>query len=252
MHALDSSRPRPRRWRRLLASAGAVFGALFGTLVLGSTAILLSWIPPKGKVMLWLSRRWARLLLFCSGVRVEAEYEGEIDPHQSYVFLVNHQSYFDIPALLPTIPVEIRFAAKRSLFRIPVFGWSLSAGGFIPIDRDDRSRAREAFAAAAERLRGGVSVLFFPEGSRSWDGRVRTFERGGFLLALRLRLPIVPVGISGARDIQPRGRLAVDPGTIRVRYGTPIDPAGYGLRRKTELIADVRRRVAELAGVEEA
>lgn len=235
----------------LLASAGAALFAVFGTLVFGSMAVLLAWIPPEGKIMLWLSRRWARLLLFFSGVRVEAHYEGGIDPARSYVFLPNHQSYYDIPALLPTVPVEIRFAAKRSLFRVPVFGWSLSAGGFIPIDREDRSRAREAFAAAAQRLAGGASVLFFPEGSRSWDGRLRPFERGGFLLALRLRLPIVPVGISGARAVQPRGRLAVTPGTITVRYGAPIDTAAYGLKGKGELMEEVRRRIAELAGIAE-
>jgi 1-acyl-sn-glycerol-3-phosphate acyltransferase len=232
----------------LAASAGAAAFAVFGSLLFGSLATLFFWIPPRGNAMLWLARRWSRWLLRSSGVRVEARYEAVLDRGRSYVFIANHQSYFDIPALLPTIPVEVRFAAKRSLFHIPVFGWALWAGGFIPIDRENRSRAQKAFAAAAARLKRGVSVLFFPEGSRSFDGRLATFERGAFLLALRLGLPIVPVGVSGAHRVQPRGRLAVSPGTITVTYGAPIEVAGYGVRRKAELIAAVQRRVAELAG----
>jgi 1-acyl-sn-glycerol-3-phosphate acyltransferase len=234
----------------LAASAGAAVFAVFGSLAFGSLAILLSWIPPQGKAMLWLSRRWSRWLLRSSGVRLEARYEATLERDRSYVFIANHQSYYDIPALLPTIPAEVRFAAKRSLFHIPFFGWALWAGGFIPIDRENRSRAQKAFATAAARLKRGVSVLFFPEGSRSFDGRLATFERGAFLLALRLGLPIVPVGVSGARLVQPRGRLAVSPGTISVTYGAPIEVAPYGVRRKAELIDEVQRRVAELAATE--
>lgn len=232
------------------ASAGAAAFAVFGSLLFGSLAIVLSWFPPRGKAMLWLARRWSLWLLRSSGVRLEPRYEALLDRSRSYVFIANHQSYYDIPALLPTIPVEIRFAAKRSLFHIPVFGWALWAGGFIPIDRENRSRAQKAFATAAARLKRGVSVLFFPEGSRSFDGRLTTFERGAFLLALRLGLPIVPVGVSGANLVQPRGRLAISPGTITVSYGAPIEAASYGVRRKAELIDEVQRRVAELAGAE--
>jgi 1-acyl-sn-glycerol-3-phosphate acyltransferase len=139
--------------------------------------------------------------------------------------------------------------AKRSLFKIPLFGWAIAAGGFIPVDREDRSTARRTFAAAAARLRTGTSVLLFPEGTRSRTGEIMPFHRGGFLLALKSGLPIVPVGISGTRAIQPRSTLVVRPGRAVVRYGAPIAPAAFGVRRKGELVEEVRRRVAELSGM---
>jgi 1-acyl-sn-glycerol-3-phosphate acyltransferase len=166
------------------------------------------------------------------------------------VYLANHQSYFDILALLATVPSQVRFAAKASLFRIPIFGWALTVGGFIPIDRGDRSRARQAFAAAASRLQGGGSVLFFPEGTRSLDGTFGKFERGGFLLALRSGLPILPVGVRDAREVLPRGSVRVRPGkTIRLRFGAAINAAEYGIRRREELVSQVRLKIAELAEI---
>lgn len=241
----------PGRTAVLLATGGAALSAVLGTVGFGTLAILLSWVPPRGRAMVLLCRWWARLILFCSGVRVDAEADPGLQRAQSYVFLSNHQSYFDIPALLATIPAEARFAAKRGLFRIPFFGWALSAGGFIPIDRQNKSRARDAFQVAAGRLRRGGSMLFFPEGTRSHDGRLGPFQRGGLLLAIKSGLPLVPVGIRGARAVMPRGRLRVSPGTITIRYGRPIDVTRYGVRRRKELMEEVRRQVARLAGLHE-
>jgi 1-acyl-sn-glycerol-3-phosphate acyltransferase len=238
-----------------LATLTAFAYLIPATLILATLAILTSWIPPRGRGMLFFGRVWSRGLLAASRVRLVVE----MDPAWSeaaggaggYVFMVNHQSYFDIPALLATVPAEVRFAAKRSLFRIPVFGWALAAGGFIPVDRKDLSQAREVFAAAAARLRSGASVLFFPEGTRSADGRLGAFQRGGFLVALKAGLPVVPVGIRGAREVMPRGRLSVRPGTIRLCYGAPVAVEGYGVRGRRELEAEIRRRIAELAECEE-
>jgi 1-acyl-sn-glycerol-3-phosphate acyltransferase len=196
-----------------------------------------------------MARIWSILLLKASLVRVEVRCPPEIEPGASYVFLANHQSLFDIPALLSTVPGQVRMMAKRSLFRVPVFGWALHAGGFIPIDRGDRSTARQSFASAIERIQGGTSILLFPEGTRSLEDTLLPFERGGFLLAMKSGLPIVPVGIRGTRAIQRRGVWTIQPGTVTVCYGTPIDVAAYGVRRKRELIAEVRRQVADLAGL---
>lgn len=247
-----TSKPRSTsRFVSLLATTCAVAYVLVATPVLSSLAMLAAVIPPRGNATLWVARLWARGLLAAGGVRVEVSVDPRLDPTRSHVFLANHQSYFDIPILLATVPGQIRFAAKRSLFHIPIFGWAIAAGGFIPVDRDDRSRARQALTAAAERLAHGTSVLFFPEGTRSHDGNLLPFKRGGMLLALKSGLPIVPVGVGGAHAVQPRGRFAVYPGKVRVRFGPPIATAEYGLRRKSELLAEVRRRIAELAGVEE-
>jgi 1-acyl-sn-glycerol-3-phosphate acyltransferase len=179
-------------------------------------------------------------------VRVEAS-GARLDPRGRYIFMANHRSLFDIPVLIATLPGQARFLAKESLFRIPVFGWALKAGGFIPIDRRDRSRARDAFAAAVDRLGAGASILLFPEETRARDETLLPFQRGGFLLALKSGLPIVPVGIRGTLQVQPRGSFLVRPGLVRVEYGEPMPIDSFAVSRKKELIDRVRSRVAELA-----
>lgn len=223
---------------------------VLGSLLIGSLAILGSWVPPRGNWVFAMARLWSILLLRASLVQVEVRRTGDLDPGASYVFLANHESLFDIPALLSTVPNQVRMMAKRSLFRVPVFGWALTAGGFIPIDRGDRSKARESFASAIAHIRGGTSILLFPEGTRSLSDTLLPFQRGGFLLALKSGLPIVPVGIRESRAIQRKGVWTIRPGTVVVTYGAPIDCAAYGVRRMRELIDEVRRQVAEMAGLE--
>ena len=236
-------------WSKIIATFTGNLFLVLGSLLFGSLSILGSWIPPRGNWVFAMARIWSILLLRASLVRVEVVCPVVLDPKASYVLLANHQSLFDIPALLSTVPGQVRMMAKRSLFRIPVFGWALYAGGFIPIDRGDRSSARQSFAEAIARIRGGTSILLFPEGTRSLSETLLPFERGGFLLALKSGLPIVPVGIRGTRAVQRRGIWTIQPGTVTVCYGTPIDVASYGVRRKRELIAEVRRQVADLAGL---
>lgn len=242
--------PRPPFWLTVLGTLTGNLFLMLGTLVLSIVAILVSWIPPRGNWMFGVARLWSRCVLTASIVRLAVTYDPALEPGKSYVFLCNHQSLFDIPVLLTTCPGQVRMMAKRSLFRIPVFGWGLSAGGFIPIDRGDRSTARQSFASALARLKKGTSILLFPEGTRSKTDTLLPFERGGFLLAMKTGLPIVPVGVRGTRAIQAKGSLAIRPGPIEVRYGAPISAADYGIRRKGELIAEVRRRVAALAGLD--
>jgi 1-acyl-sn-glycerol-3-phosphate acyltransferase len=240
---------RPPLWLTSLATFTGNLYLLLGSAILAVVTILVSWVPPRGRWSFAVMRIWSSGLLSAGLVRVEVGYAPELDPGKSYVFLANHQSLFDIPVLIATAPGQLRMMAKRSLFQIPVFGWALRAGGFVPVDRADRSSARETFASASARLREGVSMLLFPEGTRSLDDTLLPFQRGGFLLALKSGLPVVPVGIRGSRAIQRRGSWAIHPGTVVITYGAPIDPAAYGLRRKKELIAEVRQRIAEPAGL---
>jgi 1-acyl-sn-glycerol-3-phosphate acyltransferase len=242
----------------LLATLTGNLYLVAGTAVLATLALATGWLPPRGNVIFFWARVWSRCLLWSSGVRVEVEAgpfaagRAELPDGGHYIFMANHQSLFDIPVLLSTLPGQTRFLAKQSLFRIPLFGWAIRAGGFIPVDREDRSRARDVFRAAAARLRAGTSVLLFPEETRSRDGRLLPFQRGGFLLAIKSGLPIVPVGIAGTLGVQRKGSLRIRPARVRVRYGQPLAVGGYDLRRKDELIASVRREVAALAGAAEA
>jgi 1-acyl-sn-glycerol-3-phosphate acyltransferase len=236
-------------WLTVLATFTGNVYLLLGSTLLAVVTLLVSWLPPRGSWSFAVMRIWSNALLAAGLVRVEVRYAPELEPGRSYVFLANHQSLFDIPVLIATAPGQLRMVAKRGLFQIPVFGWALRAGGFVPVDRGDRSSARETFASASARLRAGVSMLLFPEGTRSLDDTLLPFQRGGFLLALKSGLPIVPVGVRGSRAVQRKGSPVIHPGTIVVTYGAPIDPATYGLRRKKELVAEVRQRIAGPAGL---
>jgi 1-acyl-sn-glycerol-3-phosphate acyltransferase len=246
----DRPRTAPPLWLTVFATFTGNLYLVLGSIIFPCLAILVSWLPPRGNWAFACGRLWSRCLLTASAVRVRVSYDPALDPGKSYVFLSNHQSLFDIPALTTTCPGQVRMMAKRSLFRVPFFGWSLAAAGFIPIDRNDRSTARQSFATALARIKAGTSILLFPEGTRSPTDELLPFQRGGFLLAMKTGLPIVPVGIRGGRVIQHRGNWAIRPGTIEVRYGAPLSVADYGVRRKAQLIAEVRRQVADLAGLE--
>lgn len=250
MEPATPARPPTPAWLTLFATFTGNLYLVLGSILFGLLAVLVSPIPPRGNGVFVIARLWSNLLLKASCLRVQVHGGADLDPRASYVLLSNHQSLFDIPALLATVPGQARMMAKRSLFRVPIFGWAIAAGGFIPIDRGDRSTARQSFAAAIARLRAGTSILLFPEGTRSLTNTLLPFQRGGFLLAMKTGLPIVPVGIRGTREVQHKGNWAIRPGPIEVHYGKPIDIAEYGVRRKKELIAEVRRRIAVLAGLE--
>ncbi|MGH9465325.1 MAG: lysophospholipid acyltransferase family protein, partial [Thermoanaerobaculia bacterium] len=214
----------------LATGLATVFGNAYlvvGTLFWSIACLLLALVPPRGHWVFYGARLWTRGWLAASGVRVSVEHEVPLDPRRPVVYMANHQSTYDIPVLLASLPSRTSMLAKRSLFRIPLFGWAMRAGGFIAIDRDDRGSARASFEAAVARLQRGVSTLMFPEGTRSLDGRLGPLERGGFLLALKSGLPIVPVGIEGSLAIQRKGSLAIRPGRVTLRYGRPIDVASY-------------------------
>lgn len=196
--------------------------------------------------MQWFARAWGRGMLLASGSWLEVETEASLDPKVSYVYMANHQSLYDVAALLASLPGNPVFLAKRSLFRIPFFGWSLTAGGFVPVDRDDRSTARDTFQLSLERLRAGRSLVVFPEETRSTDGRLLPFKPGGFLLALKSGRPIVPVGLSGTLEIRPKGRLGIRPHRVKIVLGQPLDPAELGVARRRELIETVRERIEAL------
>lgn len=241
--------PRLKRPGRVATTVATLTGSVYlivGTLVLATLALLIGWIPPRGYVVFWVARAWARGVLLSSGVRAPVRFEGRLDPKASYVFMANHTSLFDIPVLLSTLPAQTRFLAKRSLFQIPIFGWALMLGGFVNIDRKNLGTARSSFSSAIDRLDEGVSLLVFPEGTRSLQEGMLPFKRGGFLLALKSGLPIVPVGISGSARVQRKGNFAIRPQPIRVHYGLPIEVGDYTVRDKQQLMDEVRRRIESL------
>lgn len=196
-------------------------------------------------------RLWARWWLIGSGVQVRAEVPGELgeylEPGRAVIFLANHVSWYDIPALVVSAPVSVSFLAKKSLFRIPVFGWGLRLAGGIPVDRGDAASAVGSLGRARASLAAGRSMAIFPEGTRSWDGELAELRRGAFLLAAKSGAAVVPVGIVGTFRIMPRGRMRVRSGPVVVRYGQALVPDGEVREWRRELPRRVAAKIRELA-----
>ncbi len=230
---------------RILILLRATLLVLYTT-VLGTVGILLCILRPGGSALMPVARLWSRLVLKTYGVRVRPVCDPGFDPSQAYVYIANHQSQFDIPALVLAMPCDFRMVAKRELLYIPIFGWALWLGGFIFIERNDRERAIRRLERTLGTFRRGTSIVVFVEGTRSPDGHLLPFKKGGFILAMKAGVPIVPVSIHGGHQVLPKGSLRVRPGTIHVIFGAPISTSGYSpdSPSKDELIARVRERIA--------
>lgn len=217
--------------------------------VFWSTLGILTWpLSPRGDLYLRYARIWSRWVLALLGIEVAVEGRERVDPETTYLFMSNHASTFDIFALFVATEHPLRMVAKRILFFIPIFGWSLWMCGFIPIDRSNREGAIRSLEKAARRIREGLSVLVFPEGTRSRTGRLRPFKKGGFMLALKAGVPVVPVVVLGTEAIMPKGSLEVRRGTITVRFGEPIppDPSQVGRSDRDRLMERVRDAMVDL------
>lgn len=211
------------------------------TFLFGMLAILFTVIVPNGDPLVWFARPWAWSILAVSGVKVRArglESLREIGP---VLYVTNHQSHFDVLALLRVLPGQYRMIAKKELFRIPVFGWAIGAAGFISIDRANREQAIRGLDRAAQTLARGRSIVIFAEGTRSRDGSLLPFKKGGFVLAMRSGRPIVPVTISGSRAVLARDSLAVQPGPVDVVFGAPIPTKDA----ERDALMDATRRAVE-------
>ncbi len=192
---------------------------------------------------------WARGLIRFWGVELEVHGAEHMDPSRSYVVMANHSSYVDIVALFLALPVIPGFLAKRELTRVPFLGQALRSGGHVVVDRGKRAHAVQAIAEAAEQVRGGKTVLIFPEGTRGSSDTVGSFKKGGFFLAKAAGVEILPVGVRGSRAIFPRGSLLVRPGRVQVYIGEPIPAAEVESREANEMVPLVRAKVIELSGM---
>jgi 1-acyl-sn-glycerol-3-phosphate acyltransferase len=194
------------------------------------------------------ARLWSRALLAAAGVRVRYHGLDRAKPGPARIFACNHQSAVDIWALLVAVPLTTRFVAKQELFDIPFLGWALRAGGFVPIARGDHNRALHDLRVAASRIQRGCSVVLFPEGKRSSDGRLRAFKKGAFHLALEAHVPVVPVAIVGTAALHPPGFGAARSGSVDVHFEAPVEVERF-LPRDTEGLRDeVRAAIAARLG----
>jgi 1-acyl-sn-glycerol-3-phosphate acyltransferase len=196
------------------------------TVILGTVAILLSLFDSSGNIPHLVARLWGKIQLRTTGTKVKIQGEENFDPQKSYILVSNHQSNFDIFALLGYLPIQFRWTAKAELFRIPFLGWAMSRIGYIPIERDSPKKAYRSMLQAAQKVQQGVSVMIFPEGTRSPDGNLQPFKKGVFLVALKSQAPILPIAIRGTGKIMQKGDWRIYPGKVQIIIDPPIETAG--------------------------
>ena len=196
-----------------------------------------------------IARLWLRSLITITGIKITVHHIERLNPKCQYIFLANHSSLLDIPALASSLKHHLSFIAKRELFMIPIFGWGMAGAGHIWIDRRNPRKARSSILRAVRILRREhISLVLFPEGTRTENGLLGPFKRGSFSLALEAGVPIVPVAIKGLFEILPKRRALVIPGPVDIYIGEPISTEGLGVKDKKELSETVRRRIAEMLG----
>jgi 1-acyl-sn-glycerol-3-phosphate acyltransferase len=202
--------------------------------------ILLALVKVRENSLHKVARIWASIILKISGVKVEVIGLENVLRDKPQVFMSNHQSDFDIFIVLAFIPGQFRWIAKKELFRVPFFGTAMRNAGYIEMDRQNHERAMKSLEIASQKIREGKSVMSFPEGTRSLDGKIKGFKQGMFHLALQAGVPVVPISIIGASEIMPKRSLKINPGKITMVIDTPIDVTPYTPETRQELMEKVR------------
>jgi 1-acyl-sn-glycerol-3-phosphate acyltransferase len=191
-------------------------------------------------------RNWGRLFLRITGARLTFRFDTPLDPEKSYVFVSNHTSNLDAPAILASVDRPLRFIAKQELQRIPVFGWAARRMGHVFIDRKDSQAAAGAIRERIGKGLSGASLFFFAEGTRATLDELLPFKKGAAIAALETGFDCVPIAVAGARDVlKPKGLSVFQPGPVAVVFGAPIPIAGHSLERRDELVAAQRAAVAQ-------
>ena len=214
------------------------------SIVLGTLSILSTFVDRRGHAAHWCARAWAWLILATTGVAVTVEGLERLRPGDTYVFVSNHQSIYDIPVIFASLPFQLRIIAKESLGNFPFLGWHLRRAGHLLVDRSSPDRA-----GILKRWRRLVddhlSLIIFPEGTRSRDGRVAKFKAGSFMLALDAGLTIVPLSISGTIDVMKKGGVTTRPGRVRLVVHSPVAAP----KIESPTVSDARELATRIEGV---
>jgi 1-acyl-sn-glycerol-3-phosphate acyltransferase len=225
---------------RMVKIAWLSFWIGIATLVVFLPVTISALLSTTGNLPFSLSRIWARIVLLVTGTRTVIRGRERIERGQSYIIISNHQSHFDILALVTSLRIQFRWVIKMELLKIPLFGYALYASRNIFIDRSNREQSMKSIHEGLDRLPRGVSVMFFAEGTRSPDGAIQQFKKGGFVIAIERNLPILPVTVNGSRRVLPKGSIVYNSGRIEVVIGEPIDTGGYTRDGLNKLIDDTR------------
>jgi 1-acyl-sn-glycerol-3-phosphate acyltransferase len=222
----------------------AVFLTLY-TLVLGPPLLLYTSITKNPNAIYRVGVGGVYFIARVVGMRFKIEGREKVPPGVC-LFVANHTSFVDPVGIVHGIPRRICILAKKSLFSIPLIGWAFKLAGFVPVDRSHRDAAIQSIEHAAASMRAGNSFLAYPEGTRSYDGRLLPFKKGVFAMAVEARALVVPVALSGAHKIAPKGSLRIKPGLVVLRFGDAIDASQYAMDDRDELSKRVHAAMAEL------
>ena len=217
-----------------------IFGIILVTAFMAVMVILVSLVTARSDTTHKVARIWAKCILALSNIKVSVKGFSNLKPGRSYIYMANHMSNFDIPVLQAYLPVQFRWLAKAELYRIPLFGYAMKRADYISIDRSDRKSAIESLNKAVNIIRDGVSVIIFPEGTRSNTNNVQPFKKGGFFLAVDSGVPIIPVIIHGTGRIMPKKKMLIKPGNVTLEIKKPINSSDYTRKTKDNLIEKVR------------
>lgn len=225
---------------RILLTVWVWFYVVVSSFVVAGTVIIMSYLPFfKPRALDAIVRGWGAGIILMSGVRVKVTGMENIDPDKPYVYLANHQSMYDIWAILGCFPPVIKWFAKQELFKIPLIGRAMAKTGYLSVDRAQPREAMKALKEAAQTIKNGSSVVIFPEGTRTHDGHLQPFKKGGFVLAIEAGVPIVPVVIRNSWHILPGRSLIVHPQKVVLQVLPPIEIKDYNRKQAEELMNKV-------------
>jgi len=228
---------------RLIATITGFLGLFIANTVFATLVFVCGLVDSHGRLWWPMGRMWGRTILWGSLSRLNATGFERLKWNQPAILMANHASYMDVPALIAACPVPLRFVARKEVFKVPIMGAAMRATDQISVDRSNRERAIESLNRAAKKIADGRTILVFPEGTRSVDGELQPFKKGVFMLALEAGVPIVPIGVSGTRNIVPRGGWMFRPGRVRVVVGAPIETDGMTVEDREVLMARVRESI---------
>lgn len=213
------------------------------TVVMGTISLLLWPFDRTGELQHGCARLWCRMVAITILARIHVHGVENVEPGRPYVYMANHSSLIDTPALFAYLPHQFKIMAKRGLFYVPFMGWHLWTSGNFPVDRGDPRKTARSLRRVIDGVKGGKSLAGFPEGTRTPDGHLQEFKPGMFKIAVRAGVPIVPVAIRGTFDLLPKTTLAPRPGRVDVFICPPIETAGVDDRRIDELIARTKAAI---------
>ncbi|MBN1847761.1 MAG: 1-acyl-sn-glycerol-3-phosphate acyltransferase [Deltaproteobacteria bacterium] len=216
---------------------------IVNTAILAFIIVLISPFDRKGNFIHYIGKFWSLLNVYISGTRMYMRGRERIEKGRNYIIMSNHQSLFDVWALIGRIPLQLRWIVKASIRKMPLFGLALERMGHIYVDPRRLKDTSSGLNTAVQKIHRGFSVVIFPEGTRSMDGRLQKFHRGGAAMAIQSGVAILPVTVNGSRFVLPKGTLGLMPGKIEIVIGEPIDPSRFTEDKKDDLMLEVKEAI---------